>query len=53
VNFNHLISINKSNGGTIVMSNQMEIPFNSDSYELILEKINLIKKIKKLCQKIL
>ena len=49
VNFNHLISINKSNGGTIVMTNQMEIPFNSDSYELILEKINLIKK-KKLCQ---
>lgn len=44
VNFNHLISINKSNGGTIVMTNQMEIPFNSDSYELILEKINLIKK---------
>ena len=38
VNFNHLISINKSNGGTIVMTNQMEIPFNSDSYELILEK---------------
>ena len=44
VNFNHLISINKSNGGTIIMTNQMEIPFNSDSYELILEKINLIKK---------
>jgi hypothetical protein len=44
VNFKHLVSINKSNGGAIVVSNNMEIPYNTESYDLILEKINLIRK---------
>ena len=44
VNFKYLVSINKSNGGAIVVTNNMEIPYNSDSYDLILEKINLIRK---------
>ena len=44
VNFKHVISISKSNGGNITLCNAMEIPFNTESYETLLEKINLIRK---------
>lgn len=44
VNFASVVSVSKSNGGSIVLSNGMEIPFNTESYEVLLEKINLIRK---------
>ena len=44
VNFKHVISITKSNGGNITLCNAMKIPFNTESYEILLEKINLIRK---------
>lgn len=44
VNFKYVVSINKSNGGTIVLINGIEIPFNTESYLNLLGKIDLIKK---------
>ncbi len=44
MNFKNFVSINKSNHGTTVVSDNNEIPYNTESYDLFLEKINLIIK---------
>ena len=44
MNFKNFVSLNKSNHGTTVVSDNIEIPYNTESYDLILEKVNLIRK---------
>lgn len=44
INFKHLYSINKSQGGSILLKNNLEIPCNAEGYALILQRIELVRK---------
>ena len=44
VNLNHVVSYNKSDGGSLLFRNNQSVPISPDKSQIILEKIRLVKR---------
>lgn len=44
VNFNHVVAFNKSDGGSLELENNIHIPVSSDKTQLILDKVQIVKR---------
>lgn len=44
VNLSHIVSYNKSDGGSLIFKNNQSVPISSDKSQIILEKIKLVKR---------